>query len=120
MIELLRQMFAQPEAQADAYAWAAALLGHWAIGAGLAVLLLIVARPAVAAAAVSLVYGLLWEGGQLLLAAASPWDSALDWTAVSLGAITTAALWQHRRHLAAGAVAAVVVILTAGVGKRRP
>jgi len=28
--------------------------------------------------------------------------------------------WQHRRRLAASAIAAVVVILTAGVGRRRP
>lgn len=119
MIELLRQMFAQPEAQADAYAWAAALLGHWAVGAGLVVLLLIVIRPVAAAAAVSLAYGMLWEGGQLLFAGASPWDSALDGTAVILGATTAAATWQHRRRLAAGAVAAVAVILTAGVGRRR-
>ena len=120
MIDLLRQMFATPEAQADPYTWAAALLGHWAIGAALVVVLLIIARPAIAAAAVSLAYGVLWEGGQLLFAGAAPWDSALDWTAVTLGATTAAATWQHRRRLAAAAIAAVVVILTAGVGKRRP
>lgn len=120
MIELLRQMFAAPEAQADPYTWAAALLGHWAIGAALVVLALAAARPATAATAVSVAYGLLWEGGQLLLAGAAPWDSALDWTAVTLGAITAAATWQHRRRLSAAAIAAVVVILTAGVGKRRP
>lgn len=36
MIALIRAMFATPEAQSDPYVWAAALAGHWAIGAGLA------------------------------------------------------------------------------------
>lgn len=34
MIALIHAMFAAPEAQSDPYVWAAALAGHWAIGAG--------------------------------------------------------------------------------------
>ena len=40
MIALIRAMFAIPEAQSDPYVWAAALAGHWAIGAGLAALVM--------------------------------------------------------------------------------
>lgn len=119
MIELLREMLATPEAQADAYTWAAVLMGHWAIGAALTVLLMaVLARPLACATVVSLAYGILWEGAQLL-AGGGAWDGVLDWTAVTLGALTTAAVWQHRRRLAAGAVGAIVTVLAAGVRRRR-
>lgn len=128
MIDLLRAMFATPEAQSDPYAWAAVLMGHWAIGAGLTALVIALSPfPARRAAiAVSLAYLIGWEGGQLLAAAlhgsvtrALIWDGLLDWTAVTLGAITAAAVWQHRRRVVAAAVAATIIILTAGTARRK-
>lgn len=130
MVDFLRSMFAAPEAQADAYVWAAALMGHWAIGAGLvAIVMAIWGRAAWdAATIVSVAYLAGWEGGQLFGAAWDLsvaittlllWESVLDWTAVTLGAITAAAVWQHRRRIIGAAVAATVVILTAGTARRK-
>ena len=119
MLDLIREMLATPEAQADAYTWAAVLMGHWAIGAALTVLLMaLLARPRACAALVSAGYGLAWEGAQLL-AGGNAWDGVLDWTAVTLGAITVAAVWQHRRRLAAGVVGAAAAVLTASVARRK-
>lgn len=129
MIALIQAMFATPEAQADPYVWAAALMGHWAIGAGLAAWFTVIWPRGVwsAVEVLSMAYLVGWEGGQLIAAAgpqgglswALVWDGVLDWTAVTLGAITAAALWQHRRRIIAAAVAATVFILTAGVGRRK-
>lgn len=129
MIALIQAMFATPEAQADPYVWAAALMGHWAIGAGLAAWFTVIWPRGVwsAVEVLSMAYLVGWEGGQLIAAAgpqgglswALVWDGVLDWTAVTLGAITAAALWQHRRRIIAVAVAATVFILTAGVGRRK-
>ncbi|ARJ70075.1 hypothetical protein [Paracoccus contaminans] len=130
MIALIRAMFATPEAQADPYVWAAALMGHWAIGAGLTALIMaiwIIREAWNAVAVLSMAYLVGWEGGQLITAAgpqrrlswALVWDGILDWSAVTLGAITAAALWHRRRRLIAAAVAATAVILTAGVGRRK-
>lgn len=127
MIALIRAMFVTPEAQSDPYVWAAALAGHWAIGAGLAGLVMALWPRSVwpAVTVLSIAYLVGWEGGQLIAAAphglsrALVWDGILDWTAVTLGATIAAALWQHRRRIIAGAVAVTVVILTAGVGRRK-
>ena len=72
MIDLIRSMFSTPEAQADAYTWAAVLLAHAMIGAMLTAILAALNgdRGWRAAAIVSTLYGLIWEGGQLLLAGA--------------------------------------------------
>lgn len=130
MIELIREMIRAPEAQADAHYWASVLLGHWAIGAGLTGLVMAIwSRSAWdSALMLSLAYLLGWEGGQMIMAAYDlhvalswqlVWDAVLDWTAVSLGALTTAAVWQRRRRIIAGSVAAVAVVLAVGVGRRR-
>lgn len=123
MIELLRAMFATPEAQADAYTWAAVLMGHWALGAALSVLVIAVwARsPWSRATMLSIAYAAGWEGGQLWGAAiedqltlALLWDSVVDWIAVTLGALTIAAVWQHRSRLAVAAIGAISMVLATG------
>ena len=102
MIDLIRSMFSTPEAQADAYTWAAVLLAHAMIGAMLTAILAALNgdRGWRAAAIVSTLYGLIWEGGQLLLSGSEIWDSVLDWVAVSCGAALCAAIWLHRRGIA--------------------
>lgn len=120
MIDLIRNMFSTPEAQADAYTWAAVLLAHAMIGAGLTALLTaLIGRAWRAAVMVSALYGLIWEGGQLRLSGGGVWDSALDWVAVSCGAILCAAIWLHRRGIAAAVAGTLLLILSIGAGKRR-
>ena len=121
MIDLIRSMFSTPEAQADAYTWAAVLLAHAMIGAMLTAILAALNgdRGWRAAAIVSTLYGLIWEGGQLLLSGSEIWDSVLDWVAVSCGAALCAAIWLHRRCVAAAVAGALLLILSIGAGKRR-
>lgn len=127
MIDLIREMWATPDAQVDAYSWAAAMAGHWAIGAALGILLIGAGfRPWRAAGIISACYAIGWEIGQLasaalrgILTTGLVWDSMLDAVAVSLGTVAAASLWLHRRVIAAATVAAAVVILTAGVSRRK-
>ena len=121
LARFLREMFATPDAPASAYVWAAALMGHWAIGAGLTMLLVALLGPRswLAAIVVSLVYAAAWEGAQIVFAGSAVWDAILDWVAVTLGALCGAAAWEHRRRLIAAIVGTVLLIVTAGVGKRR-
>lgn len=120
VIALLREMFRAPEAQSDAYAWAAVLLAHAALGAVLVALASCAPglrrHPVLA---VALAYGLIWEGGQLLLAGAGLADSALDWAAVTLGAMAGRAAWSRQGWRLAGAITAVAIMLWAGVRRRR-
>lgn len=120
MIDLIREMFAAPEAQADAYTWAAVLVAHAMIGAALVVVLTAIRpRPGACAALVCGAYGLGWEGGQLWLAGGGLADGVTDWAAVSLGAVLSAATWHHQRRVAAAAVGACALILAAGLRRRR-
>lgn len=117
MMDLIRDMFWAPEAKADPHYWAAVLLAHAAVGAALvAVASYLTRRPVLA---VSLAYGLLWEGGQLLLASAGFADSVLDWVAVTLGALAGWWAWQRRRGRVAASLAALLAIMWAGVRGRR-
>ena len=116
----LDEMFTTPEAQADAYTWAAVLLAHAGIGAvlvALAACLPLLRRHPVLA--VSLLYGLLWEGGQFLLAGGGLADGLLDWAAVTLGAIAGAAAWSRRGRRLGAALGALAAVLVAGVSGRR-
>lgn len=120
MMGLLPDMFWTPEAQSDPYAWAAVLLAHAALGAalvGLAACLPFLRRRPVLM--VVLAYGLLWEGGQLLLAGGGLADGLLDWAAVTLGAFAGRAAWDRRGRRMAAAIAVLVVVLVAGISKRR-
>lgn len=113
-------LFSAPEAQADAYTWAAVALAHAGIGAVLvaaaACLPLLRRRPVLSA---SLGYGLLWEGGQLLLAGGGLADGALDWAAVTLGAVAGAAAWSRQGRRLAAALGALAAVLVAGIRRRR-
>ena len=121
MIDSIRSMFDAPDAQADAYTWAAVLLAHAMIGAVLTAILTALnsGRAWWAATIVSTLYCLIWEGGQLLLSGSEIWDSVLDWVAVSCGAALCAAIWLHRRGIAAAVAGALLLILSIGAGKRR-
>lgn len=119
MIDLIRAMFATPEAQPDAYAWAAVLLAHAMIGAVLTACLGLALGPARAAPLVALAYLVGWEGGQLLFAGAGLTDSLIDAAAVASGAALLQAAWSHGRWLLAGAAAGLAAMLAIGIDHRR-
>lgn len=117
MLDLIREMFWSPEDHRDAYEWATVLLAHAAVGAVLAAIVsMITRRPALI---VSLAYGLLWEGGQLLFAGADPVDCVLDWLAVSIGAWAAIAAWRGDGRRLVVTLATGVAILWTGVRKRK-
>ena len=109
-----------PEAQADAYVWAAVLVAHAGIGAALWVLVAgWFQRPWFGAFMASVLYlgfetvqGLV--AGRLLI-----WDSLLDWSAVTLGALLASAIWAQYSGTAKVVVLAVGMIAAAGAWVRK-
>ena len=120
MTELLRDMFWAPEAQNDPYAWAAVLLAHAALGAVLVAMAACLPglrrRPVLA---VAFGYGLLWEGGQWLLAGGGLADGVVDWAAVTLGALAGRVAWDRQGRRMGAALAVLALTLWAGVRRRR-
>ena len=108
----------------DAYEWAAVYLAHAALGVALvaviaAALSLVMWRQgALAAVIASVGYGALWEGAVQRLGAGLL-DAAVDWSAVTLGALVAYAAWHHAGGWLAGALLAAVAILWRGVRARR-
>lgn len=120
MIGLLRDMFLTPEAQRDAYGWAAVLLAHTALGALLTAVLGLARIGMIQAAALAVAaYGLLWEGGQILLAGAAARDSLVDAAAFTFGAALLAAAWARAGGPLAAAIAGLLGALAAGVKPRK-
>ena len=117
MIGLIAEMFWSLEAQPDAYVWAVVLLAHAAVGAVLVALASLLTRRPVLA--VSLAYGLIWEGGQLALAGAGLADSVLDWAAVTLGAWAGVAAWRGKGNRLAALLAAAAAVIWVGVRRRK-
>lgn len=101
MLDVLRDLMT-PEAQANAYEWAAVLLAHFAIGVCLRFLGLSLWLIAAGYAAFEAVQAMV--SGVFL-----PWDSAVDWVAVVLGAAARGP----------AAVAALSVVALVGAGRRR-
>ncbi|SEU03513.1 hypothetical protein [Paracoccus homiensis] len=101
MTQIIRDLLT-PEAQRDAYTWAAVLVAHFGIGACLRM----IGLPLV-------VIAIGYAGFETMQAGISgvflPWDSVLDWSAVMLGAVAKGPL----------AVAALAVIALVGTGRRR-
>ena len=100
------------EAQRDPYVWAAVLVAH----AGIGVALWVLTGSLVAV-------GGIYAGFELVQALTSRraliWDSLLDWSAVSLGAVLGWALEVGQRPIQMGAIASVAVVAVAGVAVRR-
>lgn len=120
MVGLISAMFWAPEAQPDSYTWAAVLLAHAALGAalvaGAACLPPLRRRPVLA---VALAYGMIWEGGQWLLAGGGLADGVVDWVAVTLGAVAGRAAWDRRGRRMGAALAVLAAVMWAGVRRRR-
>lgn len=117
--DFLNEMLQTPDAQADAYTWAAALLGHFAIGVALTAAVGWALGAWRGAFAVAIVYALAWEGTQLALYGAAWTDGLVDATAVSCGAVVAAAAWRNCGGALALALAILSAIGATGVRKRR-
>lgn len=118
MIELLREMFATPEAQLDPYVWGAALLGHFSIGIFLTAIIGWICGAWRGALIVALAYLVIWEGGQMVLAGSGLADSLLDATAVACGAAVAAGAWRNRGVVVGLAMLILAIIGSAGVTRR--
>lgn len=123
MLDLITQMAATPDAQADPYIWAAAFAGHMAVGL---VLTAAVAWPLSGArewidgtgwlawALTTAAYGLVWEGVVQQLGAGIA-DAAVDTLAVALGGLIGVAAWERRGGLIGAAVVVALGALWKGV-----
>ncbi|HRM75757.1 MAG TPA: hypothetical protein PLI13_13790 [Paracoccus sp. (in: a-proteobacteria)] len=105
-----------PEAQPDPYVWAAVLLAHAAIGAALyAALVGVTRRPLMLVA-------LIYAGWEVLQAAASGallvLDSAVDLSAVMIGAVLALGLWHRRAGVTRLATLAAAIIAIIGYRRR--
>ncbi len=113
-----------PTDHAGAYEWAAVYLAHMALGVALvaivaAVLSLVLWRQGAWAAIIaSVAYWALWEGAVQRLGAGVA-DAAVDWSAVTLGAIVAHTAWYHAGGSIAAALMAAGAIIWRGVRARR-
>lgn len=119
MIDLLREMFGTPEAQADPYVWGAALLGHFSIGIFLTAIIGWILGAWRGALIVALAYLILWEGGQMILAGSDLADSLVDAAAVACGTVVAAGAWRNRGEVVALAMLVLAAIGGAGVAQSR-
>ena len=96
MMDLIIEMLRSPDAQADAYTWGAALLGHFAIGLILTALIGWRAGAWRGALIASAAYLLIWEGVQVAAFGGGIADSLVDAAAVACGAVVAAGAWRNR------------------------
>lgn len=108
-----------PESQADPYVWGAVMLSHAGIGAALWVILRCPERRPWWCVLLAMIVYAVFEAMQAVLAGTFLlWDSLLDWSAVSLGAVLAASLWQRSITFARLAILAVFVIVAIGARGR--
>lgn len=100
-------MLSTPEAQKDPHYWASVFAGHCVVG-------LILWAIFGSVYYIALLYWLLWEAAQIVIYKADPWDSALDWTGVVIGALCAQALWQQDRWMIAATIVSGLVIAAVG------
>lgn len=117
MIRLLRALFASPEAERDPEAWALRLAAHAGVGAALW-LLLAWTGPAWATGLVAAALGaweaVQWQGGRRMA-----FDGLLDWLGGVIPAVALYAVWHHQTAAAVGCGIAMLIVMAAGVEKRR-
>lgn len=107
-----------PEAQGDAYVWAAVLVAHAAIGVALFAWFS-GRQTRMALALVALVYALFEAVQALISGTLLIWDSALDWVAVCLGALVAAGLRRRRTWITRAATLATLLLAVVGYRRRR-
>lgn len=115
----LGDLLRTPDAQADAYGWIAALLGHAFIGLCLAALIGWRAGAWRGAAIASVGYLLLWEGAQIAFFGGGVADGLVDAAAVTCGAIVAAGAWRNKGAAVVAALGLLAAIGVKGVRDRR-
>lgn len=134
-MEFLRSMFQTPEAQIEAYPWASALVGHFAVGVILMALVGAVAWAVIAfwralgrdapwqpsrVALVACCGGYaLWEIAQIVLAGGGIGDALVDWLAVACGALVAFGAWGQLIGPILFGLALLFALLIDGVTKRQ-
>ena len=107
-----------PESHQDAYQWASTLLAHATVGLFFTSICGMMARSVwVAAAAVSIIYAVAWEGWWQGLGAGFA-DAVIDTFAVSCGAIVAAASWGRKGGAVAAALAGLFIAMWRGIRRR--
>lgn len=118
MIRLLRALFAAPEAEADAAAWATRFAAHLGLGAILWLVLAGAIGPGWASGLLAGGYSaweaLQWPGGRRMA-----WDGALDCVAVWLALTGLWAVAHGQGMAATGCGLAALAVIAAGVERRR-
>lgn len=116
--DFIASMLQTPDAQADAYTWAAALLGHFAIGVALTAAAGWALGVWRGAAFICAAYALVWEGTQIAFFGSSWSDSFIDTLAVSCGAVVAAGAWRNKGVAVAVSLALMGAVGWSGVKKR--
>ena len=106
MLEWLKTLYRNPEAEADPREWATTALLHFLLGIAAALVLSAVLGPLWGAVAASLAYAAFWEGPQAVRSGLW-WDCILDWCMWTLGAISSLAIHALGPWLAALIIIAV-------------
>ncbi|WP_277022292.1 hypothetical protein [Paracoccus hibiscisoli] len=115
----LGDLLRTPDAQADAYGWIAALLGHAFIGLFLTAVIGWRAGAWRGAAIASVGYLLLWEGAQVAFFGGGIADGLVDAASVACGAVVAAGAWRNKGAAVGAALALLAVIGVVGVSRRR-
>jgi predicted anti-sigma-YlaC factor YlaD len=118
MIDLFYQMMQTPDAQNDPYVWAAALMGHFAIGVILTAIFCLIYGAWLGCFSVCVGYFSFWEGAQLMFFGSQPLDSVVDASAVACGSVLAAGAWRHKGYAIAGAVSILGAMGIIGVNRR--
>lgn len=116
--DFLNEMLQTPDAQQDAYTWAAALLGHFALGVALTAVVGWAVGAWRAVAFICASYAVVWEGTQIALHGSSWSDSFIDTLAVSCGAVVAAGAWRNKGVAVAVSLALMGAVGWSGVKKR--
>lgn len=116
--DFINSMLQTPDAQADAYTWAAALLGHFAIGVALTAALGWLLGAWRAVAFICATYTVGWEGMQIAIYGSSWLDSFIDALAVSCGAVVAAGAWRNKGLAVAASLALMGALGWFGVKRR--
>lgn len=117
--DFIASMLQTPDAQPDAYTWAAALLGHFALGVALTAAAGWALGAWRGAAVVTVAYLALWEGTQMALYGSSLSDSLVDAIAVSCGAVVAAGAWRNRGPAVVLSLGLLAAIGVSGIRKRQ-
>ena len=117
--DFIASMLQTPDAQPDAYTWAAALLGHFAIGVALTAAVGWALGAWRAVLAVAIVYAIGWEGAQIALYGSTWADSIVDSVAVASGSVVAVGAWRNSGPAVALSLSLLAAVGISGIRKRQ-